>query len=178
MPRLASKRLTTELVQVDLRDLKNHGWFLWVPGGRAERIGEHVVIDWCGRRFTLPLTQTAPRYGGWRFWFCCPACGRRARITYSPEFTCRACSGLLHPSTRKTTRERAISSAVEIRRGLGGSGSLFEPFPPRPARMRRTSWLRLWSACDRYERVSAEGAAAMQAKLSARLIRASARLVG
>jgi hypothetical protein len=173
MPRPANKRLTTQVVQVDLRDLKAHGWFLWVPGGHAFRIEDRLVIDWHGKRFAVPMTQTEPHYGGQRFWFCCARCGRRARIVYSPEFNCRRCSKLLHLSTRQSKTDRAISRAVEIRRSLGGSGSLLEPFPPRPAGMRRRSWLRLWSTCQRYEQLGSEGAAAMLERLSARLIRAS-----
>ena len=135
MPRPAHRRLTTQVVQVDLRDLKAHGWFLWLPGGHAQALGEHLVIDWRGGRFTMPLTETAPQYGGRRFWFYCRQCDRRARIVYSPDFHCRICSGVLHPSTRQTTRDRAIDQAVRLRRGLGGSGSLLEPFPPKPKEM-------------------------------------------
>ena len=175
MPRLANKQLTTKVVQVDLRDLKAHGWFLWLPSGRAEKIGEQVVIDWHGSRFIAPLTQTAPQYGGQRFWFCCSQCGQRARIVYLPRLNCRPCSGLLHPSTRQKTPSRANQRAVEIRRSLGGSGSLLEPFPPRPMGMRRASWLRLWSTCQRYEQVGFAGVAAVLERMSAQLVRIGAR---
>jgi hypothetical protein len=57
-----------------------------VPGGRAQRLDKHVVIDWIGRRSTVTLIETTPHYGGQRFWFCCPRCGQRARIMYSPDF--------------------------------------------------------------------------------------------
>jgi hypothetical protein len=171
MPRRAHRRLTTDVLKVDLRDLKDHGWFLRLPGGHAFRIEDRVVIDWHRKRFAVAMTQTEPHYGGQRFWFCCPCCAGRARILYAPEFDCRTCSGLLHPSTRQAMRERAISRAVGIRRSLGGSGSLLEPFPPRPAGMRRASWLQLWSTCHRYEHIGSEGAAAVLARLSARLIR-------
>src|SRR5437764_1480293 len=136
--RSSHKRLTTQVVQVDLRDLKAHGWCLRLLGGYAQRLSEHAVIDWRGRRFTVSLTETTPQFGGQRFWFRCPQCGRRARILYSSDFECRPCSQLLHRSTRQTTGDRAIDRAVRLRRRLGGSGSLLEPFPPRPAGMRHS----------------------------------------
>ena len=171
MARSSHKRLTTQAVQVDLQDLKANRWSLRLPGGYAQTLGEQVVIDWQGRRFTLPLTETAPHYGGQRFWFCCPRCGGRARILYSPDFYCRRCSGLLHPSTRQTTRDRAVARAVGIRRGLGASGSLLEPFPIKPKGMRRRAWLKLFSRCEQYERKSLVGLATAIENLSARLSR-------
>ena len=167
--RSSRKRLTSHAVHVDLRDLKANRWSLRLPGGYAQTLGEQVVIDWQGRRFTLPLTETAPHYGGQRFWFCCPRCGGRARILYSPDFHCRRCSGLLHPSTRQTTRDKAVARAVRIRRGLGGSGNLLEPFPLKPKGMRRGAWLKLFSRCKRYERKSLLGLATAIENLSARL---------
>ena len=167
--RSSHKRLTSQAVQVDLRDLKANRWSLRLPGGYAQTLGEQVVIDWRGRRFTVSLMETMPHYGGRRFWFCCPGCGGRARILYSPDFHCRRCSGLLHPSTRQTTRDRAVARAVGIRRGLGASGSLLEPFPIKPKGMRRRAWLKLFSRCERYERKSLVGLATAIESLSARL---------
>jgi len=170
--RSSRKRLTTQTVDLDLRAMKSRGWLLWLPGGgRAQRLDGYVEVDWCGRRFTVSLMETMPHYGGRRFWFCCPGCGGRARILYSPDFYCRRCSGLLHPSTRQTTRERAVARAVGIRRGLGASGSLLEPFPIKPKGMRRRAWLKLFSRCERYERKSLVGLATAIENLSARLSR-------
>ena len=169
--RSSRKRLTTQTVDLDLRAMKSHGWVLWLPGGRAQRLDRHVEVDWRGRRFTVSVMETMPHYGGRRFWFCCPRCGDRARILYSPDFYCRRCSGLLHPSTRQTTRDRAVARAVGIRRGLGASGSLLEPFPLKPKGMRRRAWLKLFSRCERYERKSLVGLATAIENLSARLSR-------
>lgn len=171
MPRPAHRRLTTEAVGVDLRDLKTQDLYLRLPrGGSAQRLAEHVTIDWHGMRLTVPLAETTPQYGGRRFWFYCLECSRRARIVYSPDFHCRICSGVLHPSTRQTTRDRATERAVRLRRGLGGSGSLLEPFPPKPKEMRPALWLKLFSKCQKYEQKSLLSAPAAIAELSARLI--------
>ena len=53
-----------------------------------------------------------------------PACAHRvfARLPLPNR------SGVLHPSTRQTTRDRAIDQAVRLRRDIGGSGNLLEPF--------------------------------------------------
>ena len=91
--RSSRKRLTTQTVDLDLRAMKSHGWVLWLPGGRAQRLDRHVEVDWRGRRFTVSLMETMPHYGGRRFWFCCPGCGGRARILYSPIFIAGAALG-------------------------------------------------------------------------------------
>ena len=171
MPRLAHRRLTSQAYEVDLRDLKQRGWSMMLAGGWVGGGDDAVTIEWCGRRLTVALTETQPQFGGKRLWFRCPKCGARARIIYSPRFTCRRCAGLLHPSTRQTGRDRAITRAVRLRRSLGGDGSLLAPFPSRPKGMKRKTWMRLFAKCKRDEQRGIMGMAATVANLSARLIR-------
>jgi len=56
----------------------------------------------CGEKrdtvdLSIPFTVTHPNYGGIRWWFLAPCCGRRARILYLPAFgahpllECRKC---------------------------------------------------------------------------------------
>lgn len=46
---------------------------------------------------------------------------------------------------RQTPEQRAISRAQDIRIALGGSGSLLDPFPPRPTGMHRKTYARFGS---------------------------------
>lgn len=47
------------------------------------------------------LNSTAmPRWGGVRWWWHCPRCGRRCRILYGLPFFCRRCHGLTYASTQ------------------------------------------------------------------------------
>ena len=47
------------------------------------------------------LTTTTPRFGGFRYWFLCPRCGRRAGKLYHVErWACRRCHNLAYQSQR------------------------------------------------------------------------------
>ena len=47
------------------------------------------------------LTTTTPRFGGLRYWFLCPRCGRRVGKLYHLErWACRRCHDLAYPSQR------------------------------------------------------------------------------
>ena len=47
------------------------------------------------------LTTTTPRFGGFRYWFLCPRCGRRAGKLYHVErWACRRCHDLAYSSQR------------------------------------------------------------------------------
>ncbi|UCH78626.1 MAG: hypothetical protein JSU81_01360 [Candidatus Coatesbacteria bacterium] len=54
------------------------------------------------------LEVTRPNYGGVRFWFTCPGCGRRRRKLYLPPrrrlFRCRECYDLTYESCRESHR--------------------------------------------------------------------------
>ena len=59
-----------------------------------------------GRRsdfnYRVYLDTTPCNYGGERWWFRCPSCGRRCRILYGgPEFTCRVCRDLTYRSQQE-----------------------------------------------------------------------------
>jgi hypothetical protein len=161
------KRLTTQAPQLDICDLRRNGWFL--PDRGANRRGDTVTISWRGIVSNIDLVSTAMHFGGRREWFKCPACGRRARILYGPDFACRSCQRLNYPSTRQCSRDRAITRAVLLRRSLGGDGSLLEPFPRRPRGMKRKTWLRLFVRARRDEQRGIAGMAAAVASLTAQL---------
>ena len=47
------------------------------------------------------LTSTTPRFGGLRYWFLCPRCGRRVGKLYHVErWACRRCHNLAYQSQR------------------------------------------------------------------------------
>jgi hypothetical protein len=94
----------------------------------------------------VSITWTPCHYGGKRPWFVCPAqgCGRRVAILYlDGVFACRRCYQCVYESQRRAGWERALAKAQRIRMRLGGSGSVYEPFPLRPKRMHRTSYAKL-----------------------------------
>lgn len=62
----------------------------------------------------IPLVVTYPNYGGCRWWFLAPCCGRRCRVLYLPVYgtveqimpECRVCLGLHYPSQLQSYIER------------------------------------------------------------------------
>jgi hypothetical protein len=89
----------------------------------------------------VPVVWTTCHLGGRRPWFLCTVytgeryCGRRVAKLYlghGAAFACRQCHGLAYASQQETPRHRSISQAQKIRKRLGGSANLMEPFPEKP----------------------------------------------
>ena len=99
----------------------------------------------------MPVTWTACHLGGQRPWFVCSVycngryCGRRAAVLYGAGelFACRRCYGLAYVSQQEAPMHRGVYRAQKIRMRLGGSANLCEPFPEKPKRMHRRTYLRL-----------------------------------
>jgi hypothetical protein len=107
------------------------------PGGEWEEVREPVPLAW-----------TACNFGEQRPWFVCPGagCGRRVAILYGPGryFLCRHCYDLVYESQRDNAMSRALHKAQSIRKHLGGSANMMEPFPEKPKGMHRETYERLW----------------------------------
>jgi hypothetical protein len=92
------------------------------------------------------LTRTGQHVGGERIWLVCPDCHRRcSALCYAGHFRCRRCLGLRYPSQHQPLHERLLYRAQAIRKRLGGSGSMEEPFPGKPKGMRWATYRRLQS---------------------------------
>jgi hypothetical protein len=115
--RVMPKQLTTHAPQLDICCLP----YWWVY-----RQGDVVVTSCRGIVSRIDIISTAMHFGGRREWFKCPDCGDRARILYGPDFACRSCQQLNYPSTRRCSRDRAIthtakSAAMSYRTGSPSS---------------------------------------------------------
>ena len=70
---------------------------------------------------------------------------RRVAILYADDndgtIACRHCRNLAYGTQRETTGYRDLYRAQRIRMKLGGSGSLGDPFPPRPKGMHERTYL-------------------------------------
>jgi hypothetical protein len=107
--------------------------------GQSEQVADPVGI-----------VYTACAFGGSRRWFLCPGCGRRVAILYCDgHFRCRNCLQLGYPSQQLDACWRGLTQALKRRVKLGGSGSPSDPFPPKPKKMRRETYLRLKEQDDR-----------------------------
>lgn len=76
--------------------------------GALRKDGDEVLH---GNGQELPLTKTRCHFGGFRWWFICPGCGKRVGILYRPRrdqpFLCRHCHNLTYTSAqeRRTSME-------------------------------------------------------------------------
>lgn len=117
----------------------------------------------------VPLIRTPCNFGGERTWFQCP-CGRRTAALFDARetFACRQCLGLTYSIQQEAPRWRPLRGAQAIRRRLGGSASIVEPFPPRPRYMHRATYKRLAEKAGRYEQKTIGQIAAWRASISSR----------
>lgn len=152
--------------------LRPGGWDLvtWSRAGQptgsiAVRGGQDRVVlvyqvrsgggSWQDVEDPISLTWTPCPYGGQRPWFLCPGvgCGRRVAIVYGGRyFRCRHCYHLAYASQREDRVTRLLSKAQNIRRRLGGSASLLEPFPDKPKGMWWRTYERLrWREMEAHQ---------------------------
>ena len=94
--------------------------------------------EWRSEQYQVLLEWISCNYGGSRVWFRCPTphCGRRVAILYlRSTFACRNCHLIAYASQRIQAWERALAQAQAIRERLGGTASMYDPFPHRPKGM-------------------------------------------
>jgi len=101
--------------------------------------------DWERVLETVRLNWTTCYFGGCRPWFVCPNCFRRVGKLYAAGkyFCCRLCYGLAYESQREAAYDRLARKSRNIRKRLGSSTSLFDPFPSKPKGMHWKTYHRL-----------------------------------
>jgi len=133
--------------------------YSWGPEERKEDIS-----------YMVPLTWSPCNFGGSRPWFVCPGlvkgvyCGRRVAKLYLKHhyFLCRHCHDLTYASRQETGRIAALHKCRRIRRRLGGSANLTEPFPEKPKGMYHKTY---WRLLLEYEKAAEEYTKALIADL-------------
>jgi len=121
----------------------------------------------------VAYTYTTTMFGGFRKWFACPGCRRPARILYGVNsLRCRQCRGLKYASQSESSHWRAQRKALSIRRRVGASGDTLDgPFPPKPPKMRWTTYKRLRAVDARLHEQWLLGAAGDLGRLHSRVKR-------
>jgi len=107
------------------------------PGGlRLSYKARDWDEEWEGIEELIPFSYTFTNFDGQRRWFSCLSCGRDCRIIYGGRvFRCRECYGLKYQSQYEPRFGRALSQAQKIRKQLGGSFCVDDPFPEKPKGM-------------------------------------------
>lgn len=128
---------------------RSGGWAWTDPdtGKQLASIGYEVTsgaltliytMDGNPMRQHVPLLATGCNYGGQRYWFGCPWCGRRVAILYlrNRGFACRKCNRIAYASQSEDELGRTWRKQSKIERRLG---DVLE----RPKGMHRTTQERM-----------------------------------
>lgn len=119
--------------------------WIWVYGGpdqvRLDFKFREGGGEWQSVNQTVCLTGVPKPFGRSQPYFRCPRCSRRVLHLYGsqPRFLCRACSGLVHASSRERGSDRALRQARKIRCRLGAEPGFDHP-ASRPKHMRQATY--------------------------------------
>jgi len=95
---------------------------------------------------------TKPAFGGERFWFACPGCGRRCRVLFGGvRFRCRRCHGLRYSSQSETRADRASRGMWKVVRRLDPRTD-FNELPSKPKGMHWRTYERLAERYAAYDK--------------------------
>lgn len=99
---------------------------------------------------TVRLTRTACHFGGGRFWFICPVCGRRCAKLYhaGAGFRCRRCQRRPYRSQSETRLDGHLRRLRRVRQRLGASLDPTDPVLGKPRGMHWRSFER-WCRIER-----------------------------
>ncbi len=117
--------------------------------------------------------EAAPcRFGGVRWWWVCPATGRRTAKLYLPvggsRFLSRQAYGLAYASQREDRVARAHRRAARVHQRLGGPcRSAFGATPSKPKWMRRGTYERLAAELQEIDAALEEAMERMAARILA-----------
>jgi hypothetical protein len=169
-PRESGKDLVETCTSIDIRqwqrlrllNSESHFSWCWQEAGvtvasiNVQVKTELVVLtykarclgqEWQDIDDCIGLSFSSCHYGGQRPWFLCPMaeCGRAVAVLYLSglHFLCRRCHSLAYTSQREGRAKRALRRGQKIRKRLGGSTFVVDPFPEKPRRMRWATYGRL-----------------------------------
>jgi len=116
---------------------------------RTNRLSVDIQFAKGKRWQSIPVRWTRCNFGGQRPWLEC-LCGRRVGKLYDAGFCfgCRQCLNLIYECQRRSENGRRYLRLSKLRARCGGSSSIIEQFPPRPARMRKQIYLKLKSRSE------------------------------
>lgn len=85
-------------------------WRFLYPEQTDRLMSVDITATWRDGRETfqtIGFAESYPYFGGRRYWFSCPRCGRRAGKLYATEdwrnYTCRLCLGLVYKCQYRKT---------------------------------------------------------------------------
>jgi hypothetical protein len=95
-------------------------------------------------RQTIRLESMPLHFGGWRWWFCCPQCGRRCGKLHLLDgaFACRLCHDLAYQSQRSHRGYSELASSLSYKKGRVVHQGEVERVMTQIRRDQRPRWVR------------------------------------
>ena len=135
---------------------------IWSQGGyERASVGIRGKPDWQtveityttdgeDKKHVIRTEQTPCNFGGFRNWFLCPTCHSRVGVLFLARgLACRKCYDVMYNSQGDDRDDKYLRIVQKIRRQLGGSMNLTEPFPVRPLGMHHMRYDYLETVHDR-----------------------------
>jgi hypothetical protein len=168
-----SKRLIQESPRLSVRALRPYihpdGERYRLPAstgisGYMETFDDNIVVMFTGGHAAVRYKEVRCRFGGYRVWFCCPACSRSCGAVYLAHETrygmsyrvlwCRRCAGLGYRSQRQGSCDRALEKAAKLRRTLEAQDYALGTDPPRPKGMHAVRYQRVLARIRDADRIA------------------------
>jgi len=135
-------------------DNQQDGWVIVLRYTVTElRTGQKV-----GHEYHINLETSYPNYGGTRYWFTCPVCGKRAAKLYLPpvkaEFACRECHSLSYQCQREESWMRAKRRGEKIKGRLRERVEKRGMLNCKPKYMHERTYLRLIYQASEWQALS------------------------
>lgn len=95
--------------------------------------------------YQVKLARQAVHFGGYRYWFLCPACQRKVALLYYDHgvFACRHCHNLGYRVQREQSYQQAIRKAEKLRKKLKWSDCILSCPGDKPKWMHQRTFERL-----------------------------------
>lgn len=156
---LGSGRETTYLATTSTAQALTVREALEMVGALPSSVAVEVRLTAGEHQTTVRLVAHAQPFGGVRWWWACPWCGRRRAALYrlrGSPWGCRACLRLTYASRRESAYHRSRRRLDRVGRRLGLAPGEADDWgaecPARPPRMRWRTYERLEAAWDAAQR--------------------------
>lgn len=106
----------------------------------------------------LPVVCTSPHFGGKRYWFLCPKCGKKVAFLYGGKyFWCRDCHNLSYPTQQMGFMSRMLERSRKYENRVTDNGlkkrwlhwSTFEKYMDKSEQYERLSLIAVYRAIKR-----------------------------